>query len=147
MLPPLFFHYTPFPSLSQSGIHPICPVIFPHMIQPDIKTRLLHKKKVDKDTNCWLWQGEKNREGYGKITFNGKKRLVHRLSAMLFHGYDLNSYETAGLQINHTCKHRNCYNPSHLTIGTHRDNMEDVRNTPKSKKIPFPKRSRHVRKV
>lgn len=112
------------------------------MISLDIKTRLSLKKKVDPTTGCWLWKGEKNREGYGKITFMGKKRLVHRVSAMLYNGYDLNSYETAGLQINHTCKHRNCYNPSHLKIGSHRDNMEDVKATPKGKKIPFPVRKR-----
>jgi len=112
------------------------------MITPDLRTRLSRKKKVDPETHCWLWQGEKTREGYGKITFDGKKRLVHRLSAMLFHNYDLSSYYSAKLQINHTCKHRNCFNPLHLKVGTHTDNMEDVKSTPKSLKIPFPKRKR-----
>ena len=61
------------------------------MIQLDIKTRLSLKKKVDPQSGCWLWKGEKNKEGYGKITFMGKKRLVHRVSAMLYNGYDLGS--------------------------------------------------------
>lgn len=112
------------------------------MISPDIKTRLSLKKKVDPTTQCWLWMGEKNREGYGRITYMGKKRLVHRVSAMVFKGYDLSTYDTCKLQINHECINRNCFNPAHLTIGTHCDNMEDTRNTPKGSKVPFPPRKR-----
>src|SRR6185437_619403 len=32
------------------------------------------------ETGCWIWQGSKNRAGYGRISFQGKREtLVHRL--------------------------------------------------------------------
>ena len=49
---------------------------------------------------------------------------VHRISAKLYLNYDLNDKEHDVLH-NLTCFHKNCWNPEHLHIGTHADNMRD----------------------
>jgi hypothetical protein len=101
------------------------------LIKPSIKDRLLHKKRLT-SSGCWEYTGERNRDGYGLITFKGKKQQTHRISAMIFKGYDLNSYNS-GLQINHTCHNRICFNPEHLYIGTHEENMHDLVDKNKTK--------------
>src|SRR6266536_2073639 len=70
------------------------------------------------DDGCWLWIGYLDRNGYGRITDAG-------------HGSDrahIFSYELLvgavpeGLQLDHTCRVRNCVNPSHLDPVTSRVN-------------------------
>lgn len=64
--------------------------------------------------------------GYGVIGVNvgGRKgnRLVHRLSAHVFLGWDLLS----PLLFCHKCDVRHCFNPEHLFKGTQLDNMTDM---------------------
>lgn len=59
---------------------------------------------------------------YGMISFNDKMIPVHRISAMLYLGFDIKSAN----QINHKCPNTRCFNPEHLYIGTQSDNMKDA---------------------
>ena len=90
-----------------------------------LKSHLLKRKKIDKETGCWIWQGWINREGYGRVQYQNKKYLAHRLSAVVFKGYNLEDYDK-GLQVNHLCHNRACINPEHFYIGTQEDNMDDL---------------------
>lgn len=86
------------------------------------KDRLVAKRQEDEETGCWLFTGTVTSNGYGHITFNGRSEYAHRLSAVLFLDFDLNS----GLCVMHTCDRPPCFNPEHLTIGTQGDNMRDA---------------------
>lgn len=86
---------------------------------------------IDKNTNCWLYQGSQNRKGHCQIQYNNKAEYIHRLSAMLHFNYDLNDGEN---QINHKCENSNCWNPDHIYIGTQFQNMKDLKNSDKLKK-------------
>lgn len=80
-------------------------------------------KKTRKTKTCWLWQGTKDREGYGYFKNCNHLITVHRFSYMLHFGRI-----PKGLDVLHKCDIRNCVNPQHLFLGTQRDNNIDRNN-------------------
>jgi hypothetical protein len=84
--------------------------------------RLLSKIVVDSVTDCWVWQGGKNNINYGMMRDGKKMRTVHRVS------YEEHSQTKIpiGMSILHSCDNTLCANPSHLRIGTHQQNMQDM---------------------
>ena len=77
--------------------------------------------QVDPDTGCWLWIGATVTCGYGIYTAHGEKN-AHRVSWVMCHGPIPN-----GLHVLHKCDRPECVNPEHLKLGTHQDNMRDLR--------------------
>jgi hypothetical protein len=85
-----------------------------------LSSRLEARTIKDSVTGCWLWQGTIS-DGYGQLKYEGKVIKVHRLSAMIYLGYNL-SDEIYQVLHNAECPNRNCWNPDHLHIGTNEDN-------------------------
>jgi hypothetical protein len=54
----------------------------------DLEERFWEKVIKKGDNECWLWTGSTNSENYkcGRISFNGKNELTHRISWILHHG-------------------------------------------------------------
>ena len=78
---------------------------------------LVIKRRPDQ---CWGWLGTKHRQGYAKISVNGRHRPAHRISYMLHKGPIPD-----GMLVCHKCDNPECTNPNHLFIGTALDNMQD----------------------
>lgn len=93
----------------------------------NIEEKLKSRTIIDENTKCWLFQGAKDSSGHGNIAFNYRTVGVHRISAHLYLGYDLNDKT---VQINHKpiCFNANCWNPDHIYIGTQTENMVDMVN-------------------
>jgi HNH endonuclease len=75
-----------------------------------------------KGRGCWQWIGAKSSSGYGHIRWHGKLFQAHRISKMLFDGFDIGS---DGLVLHH-CDNPLCVRPSHLFVGTASDNIRDA---------------------
>ena len=108
------------------------------MTQPtninNIEKILLSRRLIDEKTNCWLFTGSCS-DGYGMLQFNYKLRKVHRLSAMLYMNFDIESDKL--ILHKNICPNRHCFNPEHIYIGTIQDNTRDsiLANTHSSIKI------------
>lgn len=69
------------------------------------------------ETGCLTWTGPRNNRGYGYITVDGRKVLVHRLAYELLVGPI-----PTGLTIDHLCRQKDCREHTHLEPVTEREN-------------------------
>jgi hypothetical protein len=78
-------------------------------------------RKVAIGPGCWLWLGSHNGR-YGEIRLGtGRKEYAHRwIYRELFGAIP------PGMVIMHRCDNPRCVRPSHLDVGTQRDNIRDA---------------------
>jgi len=89
--------------------------------QGSILDRLLNKIIIDEVTDCWNFTGGKNNIGYGMIRDNKRMRTAHRVSYEEHKGPIPH-----GLCVMHSCDNTLCCNPNHLSLGTHKQNSDDM---------------------
>lgn len=81
-----------------------------------VRKRVLHNVKAEDrgyDTPCWIWLGEVDRNGYGRIKRNGVRVPAH---------WVIKGDPPEGLEVDHLCKQRACVRPEHLEYVTHAEN-------------------------
>lgn len=76
--------------------------------------------EVDPVTGCWLWLGSLQGGGYGQVWYPQARRLelVHRLAFRLAGGMIPD-----GMELDHLCRVRRCFNPEHLRVVTRLENL------------------------
>jgi hypothetical protein len=73
-------------------------------------------------TGCWLWIGGIGGDGYPRFGWGGNNQIgAHRAAWKLFRGEI-----PEGNSVLHHCDVPSCVNPSHLFVGTTRDNVLDM---------------------
>lgn len=78
--------------------------------------------RVDCSGACWLWRGYVKPNGYGTVSIHRRDVHVHRYAYQLTYGEI-----PPGLFVLHRCDTPTCVRPEHLRLGTHADNMADMK--------------------
>lgn len=81
-------------------------------------------------SECVLWTGACNENGYGKVYSKRTKKMVaaHRLAWSIANHQRI----PKGMFVCHRCDNPTCINPDHLFLGDNRDNCFDMINKGRS---------------
>ena len=96
--------------------------------------RHVDRDECDAPGGCWTWTGARSKIPhypipYARFAWRGRNARASHVSVWLFRGEEVN-----GKQVMHACDNPMCVNPSHLRIGTAKDNYADMRQKGREKK-------------
>jgi HNH endonuclease len=81
--------------------------------------------KVTVTDGCHLWTGDSNDLGYGRVRSSvAPYRTIYAHRVVWSHA---NGPIPDGMEVCHSCDNPGCVRLSHLFLGTHRDNLVDMR--------------------
>lgn len=87
----------------------------------DLKCRLMANVVAPSPDSCWEWNAAKHKSGYGEFRWNDNFYRAHRVS------YEVHKGEIPQKKhVCHTCDNPPCVNPSHLFLGSDKDNLLDM---------------------
>jgi hypothetical protein len=94
----------------------------PPAITTTIAERLEANSIPIPECGCLIWTAGTFKAGYGCMMIRRKSFYAHRLSWQ-----EKNGPIPKGMYVLHRCDIRPCINPDHLFIGTHLDNIADMK--------------------
>jgi hypothetical protein len=63
-----------------------------------------------------------DKDEYGRVMFRGRRQKAHRVSYEIYNGHPA----PGDLEVMHSCDVKPCFNPLHLSPGTHQENIQDA---------------------
>lgn len=92
----------------------------------DISSRFWRRVEKQNPDACWLWTGAKSPKGYGRVSVGSRTTKTKHAAISSRIAYMLTYGEIPhGLHVLHKCDNPPCCNPTHLFLGTNRDNIND----------------------
>jgi hypothetical protein len=70
-------------------------------------------------TPCWIWQRYLGPDGYGQLSYEGRRQSAHRVFYLRHVGPVPDRYD-----VDHLCRVRSCVNPDHLEAVTRKVNCQ-----------------------
>lgn len=96
------------------------------LTEEHIRNRILHRLRLScrrVESGCWEWKLSTNNKGYGRMKYEGRLVLAHRLAAYACGIID-DLEPSPNNIILHTCNNPRCCHPEHLKKGTQSENMK-----------------------
>jgi hypothetical protein len=90
--------------------------------EQDVLDRFMRHCTTVSPIGCWLWDTAPPKRRYASFWMDRKREQAHRASWLLCCGPI-----PEGLHVLHKCDVPLCVNPDHLFLGTHDDNMADMK--------------------
>lgn len=75
---------------------------------------------IESESGCWIWQRQRDPDGYGKMRDGARRTSAHRFSFEREFGPIPD-----GMHVCHRCDTPSCVNPQHLFLGTNHENRRD----------------------
>lgn len=82
------------------------------------KLEQVFEKYIIDENNCWIWQGVKDKFGYGIFYYQQSGYRAHRIAYHLTKGTI-----TDRKVIDHLCRNKSCINPDHLEAVSQLENV------------------------
>lgn len=90
-------------------------------VRKTLTERINGKIQKSCDSDCWIFEGKKDRCGYGVMKIGPRTLGAHKISYLMHVG----DYDQDNLELMHSCDNPSCVNPSHLLPVTHKENTHD----------------------
>lgn len=87
-----------------------------------IKSYLDNLPKAITSTNCWIPERYVDLNDYIRVTIDGDRYLLSRLSMCVYHNVYYFNHE---ILATHKCNNPKCFNPEHVMPGSNSDNVLD----------------------